>query len=208
MEWYPDLQALLDECYSRTAQGLEESLLVGETAPGTALEKLAAFSGGRAGYPSRARLVPVVSGVSDDLPERQRRRLRERELMLLTRLKRILMKGQQDGSLAMRHVDSACAMIFACLEVPATAGVGPEQRMWDGELIELLLAALAEPHAPESVLRREIEVAQGGCRCGAVSYEIDGPLMSCPIATAPSAACSRARRSPPTYRCLPDGCAG
>ncbi len=34
-EWYPDLQALLDECYSRTAQGIEESLLVGETAPAT-----------------------------------------------------------------------------------------------------------------------------------------------------------------------------
>ena len=42
-EWYPDLQALLDECYSRTAQGLEESLLVGETAPGTALFSQVAF---------------------------------------------------------------------------------------------------------------------------------------------------------------------
>jgi hypothetical protein len=174
-EWYPDLQALLDECYSRTAQGLEESLLVGETAPGTALEKLAAFLVAALDI-RRERGSFLSFRVSDDLPERQRRRLRERELMLLTRLKRILMKGQQDGSLAMRHVDSACAMIFACLEVPATAGVGPEQRMWDGELIELLLAALAEPHAPESVLRREIEVAQGGCRCGAVSYEIDGPF--------------------------------
>ncbi|HTC51367.1 MAG TPA: GFA family protein [Steroidobacteraceae bacterium] len=174
-EWYPDLQALLDECYSRTAQGLEESLLVGETAPGTALEKLAAFLVAALDI-RRERGSFLSFRVGDDLPERQRRRLRERELMLLTRLKRILMKGQHDGSLALRHVDSACAMIFACLEVPATAGEGPEQRMWDGELIELLLAALAEPHAPESVLRREIEVAQGSCRCGAVSYEIDGPF--------------------------------
>ncbi len=164
-EWYPDLQALLDECYSRTAQGIEESLLVGETAPGTALEKLAAFLVAALDI-RRERGSFLSFRVSDDLPERQRRRLRERELMLLTRLKRILMKGQQDGSLALRHVDSACAMIFACLEVPATAGEGPEQRMWDGELIELLLAALAEPHAPESVLRREIEVAHGSCRCG------------------------------------------
>lgn len=174
-EWYPDLQALLDECYSRTAQGLEESLLVGETAPGTALEKLAAFLVAALDI-RRERGSFLSFRVSDDLPERQRRRVRERELMLLTRLKRILMKGQHDGSLALRHVDSACAMIFACLEVPATAGEGPEQRMWDGELIELLLAALAEPHAPESVLRREIEVAQGTCRCGGVRYEIDGPF--------------------------------
>jgi AcrR family transcriptional regulator len=174
-EWYPDLQALLDECYSRTAQGIEESLLVGETAPGTALEKLAAFL--VAALDTRRERGSFLSfRVSDDLPERQRRRLRERELMLLTRLKRILMKGQHDGSLALRHVDSACAMIFACLEVPATAAEGPEQRMWDGELIELLLAALAEPHAPESVLRREIEVAHGNCRCGTVRYEIDGPF--------------------------------
>ena len=174
-EWYPDLQALLDECYSRTAQGLEESLLVGETAPGTALEKLAAFLVAALDI-RRERGSFLSFRVGDDLPERQRRRLRERELMLLTRLKRILMKGQQDGSLALRHVDSACAMIFACLEVPATAGDGPEQRMWDGELIELLLAAIAEPHAPESVLRREIEVAHGNCRCGTVRYEIDGPF--------------------------------
>jgi hypothetical protein len=174
-EWYPDLQALLDECYSRTAQGFEDSLLVGETAPGTALEKLAAFLVAALDI-RRERGSFLSFRVSDDLPERQRRRVRERELMLLTRLKRILMKGQQDGSLALRHVDSACAMIFACLEVPATAGDGPEQRMWDGELIELLLAALAEPHAPESVVRREIEVAHGNCRCGAVSYEIDGPF--------------------------------
>jgi AcrR family transcriptional regulator len=174
-EWYPDLQALLDECYSRTAQGIEESLLVGETAPGNALEKLAAFLVAALDI-RRERGSFLSFRVSDDLPERQRRRLRERELMLLTRLKRLLMKGQQDSSLALRHVDSACAMIFACLEVPATAGDGPEQRMWDGELIELLLAALAEPHAPESVVRREIEVAQGTCRCGTVRYEIDGPF--------------------------------
>lgn len=174
-EWFPDLQALLDECYSRTAQGLEESLLVGETAPGTALEKLAAFLVAALDI-RRERGSFLSFRVSDDLPERQRRRLRERELMLLTRLKRILMKGQQDGSIALRHIDSSCAMIFACLEVPATAGDGPEQRMWDGELIELLLAALAEPHAPESVLRREIEVAHGSCRCGTVRYEIDGPF--------------------------------
>jgi hypothetical protein len=174
-EWYPDLQALLDECYSRTAQGLEESLLVGETAPGTALDKLAAFLVAALDI-RRERGSFLSFRVGDDLPERQRRRLRERELMLLTRLKRILMKGQQDGSLALRHVDSGCAMIFACLEVPATAGDGAEQRMWDGELIELLLAALAEPHAPESVLRREIEIAHGTCRCGTVRYEIDGPF--------------------------------
>ena len=86
-EWYPDLQALLDECYSRTAQGIEESLLVGETAPGKALEKLAAFLVAALDI-RRERGSFLSFRVSDDLPERQRRRLRERELMLLTRLKR------------------------------------------------------------------------------------------------------------------------
>src|SRR3954471_4239343 len=41
--WFEDLTALIDECYSRTAQGLSDSLLRAETAPGTALDKLAAF---------------------------------------------------------------------------------------------------------------------------------------------------------------------
>ena len=43
--WFEDMPALIEECYSRTAQGLEESLLRAETAPGTALDKLAAFVG-------------------------------------------------------------------------------------------------------------------------------------------------------------------
>ena len=174
-DWFPDLQALLHECYSRSAQGMEESLLKGETAPGNALDKLAAFL--VAALEIRRERGSFLSfRVGDDLPDTERRRLRERDMMIRTRLKRILMRGQRDGSLALRHMDSACAMILACLEVPAEAGDGAEQRMWDGELIELLLAALAEPHAPESVLRREIDVAQGGCFCGEVRYEIDGPF--------------------------------
>ena len=71
-EWYPDLQALIDECYSRTAQGLEESLLVGETAPGTALEKLAAFLVSALDV-RRERGSFLSFRVSDDLPERQQR---------------------------------------------------------------------------------------------------------------------------------------
>src|ERR1700753_4382580 len=42
-QWFEDLTALIDECYSRTANGLSDSLLRAETAPGTALDKLAAF---------------------------------------------------------------------------------------------------------------------------------------------------------------------
>ncbi len=80
--------------------------------------------------------------------------------------------------------------------------------MWDGELIELLLAALAEPHAPESVLRREIEVAHGSCRCGTVRYEIDGPFDVMAHCHAPSAACSRALPLPPMSPCPRDGSAG
>src|SRR6202007_1505506 len=42
-EWFEDVASLIDECYARTAQGLGDSLLRAETAPGTALDKLAAF---------------------------------------------------------------------------------------------------------------------------------------------------------------------
>src|SRR5205807_9625010 len=42
-QWFEDLSALIDECYSRTSQGLSDGLLRAETAPGTALDKLAAF---------------------------------------------------------------------------------------------------------------------------------------------------------------------
>src|SRR5581483_7527653 len=41
--WFEDNWALIDECYARTAQAFAEALLRGETAPGTALDKIAAF---------------------------------------------------------------------------------------------------------------------------------------------------------------------
>jgi hypothetical protein len=34
--------------------------------------------------------------------------------------------------------------------VPDVAVTDPEQQIWDSELVELLLAALAEPHPAES----------------------------------------------------------
>src|ERR1700753_3977615 len=42
-QWFEDLAHPIDECYARTAQGLSDSLLSAETAPGTALDKVAAF---------------------------------------------------------------------------------------------------------------------------------------------------------------------
>ena len=174
-QWQPDLLAQIDERYARTAAALEESLLRGETAPGNALDKLAAFLVAALDI-RRERGSYLSFRAADGLPEKQRRRVRERELMILTRLKRLLLRGQRDSSLALRHVDSACAMILAALEVPATAGNGPEQRMWDGEMIELLLAALAEPHAPESLTHSGLEIVRSRCGCGEVQYEIDGPF--------------------------------
>jgi hypothetical protein len=174
--WFEDMQALVGECYSRTAQGLDESLLRAETAPGTALDKLAAFLVA-ALETRRERGSFLPFSPSDDMPAVQRKRLRERDLMVRTRLKRLLMQGQRDGSLALRHTDSACALILACLQVPVVTDDGPEQRMWDAELVELLLAALAEPHATDKVARREVTaVMQGACACGTVRYEVDGPL--------------------------------
>jgi hypothetical protein len=96
--------------------------------------------------------------------------------MVRTRLKRLLTKGRRDGSLALRNLDSACELILASLMVPDVAVDGPEQRMWDSELVELLLAALSEPHPPEGAVRKNVAVAQGSCLCGTVKYELDGPF--------------------------------
>jgi hypothetical protein len=173
--WFEDMPALVDECYSRTAAGLEDSLLRAETAPGTALDKLAAFL--VAAFETRRERGSLLSfRPGEELPPAQRKRLCEHDMMVRTRLKRLLVKGQHDGSLALRHVDSACAMILACLQLPVATGDDPAQRMWDAELIELLLAALAEPHAPEKLARRNVAVARGSCECGTVRYEIAGPL--------------------------------
>lgn len=140
--WFQDMPALVDECYSRTAQGLEESLLRGETAPGTALEKLAAFL--VAALETRRERGSLLSfRRGEDMPAIQQKRLRERDMMVRTRLKRLLIKGQQDGSLALRNADSACELILASLQVPSAQGRGAQQQMLDGELVELLLAALA-----------------------------------------------------------------
>jgi len=153
--WFPDMPALVDECYSRTAQGLEESLLRAETAPGSALDKLAAFL--VAAFETRRERGQFLSFQPvEELPLPRRKRLRERELMVLARLKRLLAKGQRDGSLALRHIDSTCAMILACLLLPVTTDTAAEQQMWDGEIVELLLAALAEPH-PAAVTNYRVQ---------------------------------------------------
>jgi hypothetical protein len=155
--WFEDMPALVDECYSRTAQGLEESLLRAETAPGTGLDKVAAFL--VAAFETRRERGSLLSfQPSEGLPEAQQKRLRERDMMIRTRLKRLLMKGQRDGSLALRNADPACALILACLQAPAVTEKGPEQQMWDAELVELLLAAIAEPHPLETTATREAAV--------------------------------------------------
>ncbi len=152
--WLEDMPALVEECYSRTAQGLEESLLRAETAPGTGLDKVAAFL--VAAFETRRERGSMLSfHPAEGLPEAQQKRLRERDMMVRTRLKRLLMKGQRDGSLALRNADPACALILACLQAPSVTEKGPEQQMWDAELVELLLAAIAEPHPIERLTARE-----------------------------------------------------
>jgi hypothetical protein len=153
--WLEDLPALVEECYARTAQGLEASLLRAETAPGTGLDKVAAFL--VAAFETRRErgsLLPFHP--AEELPEPQQRRLRECDMMIRTRLKRLLIKGQRDGSLALRNPDPACALILACLQASAVTEKGPEQQIWDAELVELLLAAIAEPHPPEQIAPRAV----------------------------------------------------
>jgi hypothetical protein len=173
--WFEDSSALIDECYARTAQAFAEALLRGETAPGTALDKVAAFLVAALELRrERGSLLSFRRG--RDLPNALQRRLHEWDQMVRTRLKRLLTKGRRDGSLALRNLDSACELILASLMVPDVAVEGPEQRMWDSELVELLLAALSEPHPPEGALRKGVAVAKGSCLCGSVKYELDGPF--------------------------------
>jgi len=173
--WFQDMPSLVDECYSRTAEGLEQSLLRGETAPGTALEKLAAFL--VAALEVRRERGSFLSfRRGDEMPPATKRRLRECDMMIRTRLKRLLLKGQHDGSLALRNPDSACELILSCLQAPSVTDGGAQQQMWDGELVELLLAALSEPHTPITAIRRDIPKAVGACLCGTVRYEFDGPF--------------------------------
>jgi hypothetical protein len=173
--WFEDSDALIDECYSRTAQALATALLRGETAPGTALDKVAAFLVAALELRrERGSLLSFRRG--RDLPIALQRRLHEWDQMVRTRLKRLLGKGRRDGSLALRNLDSACELILASLMVPDVAAEGPEQIMWDSELVELLLAALSEPHPPEGLPRKNVPVAKGSCLCGSVQYELDGPF--------------------------------
>ncbi len=148
-DWLDDHSALIDQCYARTAQALSDSLLRAETAPGSALDKLAAFL--VAALEARRELGTLLSfRRGRNLPDALQRRLHERDMMVRTRLKRLLEQGRRDGSLARRNPDSACELILASLMVPDVAVTDPEQLIWDSELVELLLAALAEPHPTES----------------------------------------------------------
>ncbi|HVC31428.1 MAG TPA: hypothetical protein VND24_09590 [Steroidobacteraceae bacterium] len=140
-----DLSALIDECYARTAQALADSLLRAETAPGNALDKLAAFL--VAALEARRHLGTLLSfRRGRNLTDALQRRLHEHDMVVRTRLKRLLEQGRREGSLARRNPDSACELILATLMVPDVAVTDPEQLIWDSELVELLLAALAEPH--------------------------------------------------------------
>jgi hypothetical protein len=171
--WFEDSDALIDECYARTGQALSAALLRGETAPGTALDKVAAFLVAALELRrERGSLLSFRRG--RDLPIALQRRLHEWDEMVRTRLKRLLTKGRRDGSLALRNLDSACELILASLMVPDVAAEGPEQIMWDSELVQLLLAALSEPHPPEGLPRKSVAVAKGSCLCGSVQYELDG----------------------------------
>jgi AcrR family transcriptional regulator len=171
--WFEDEYALLGECYARTAQAFSDALLRGETAQGRALDKVAAFLVAALELRrERGSLLSFRRG--RDLPMALQRRLHEWDQMVRARLKRMLTRGRRDGSLALRNLDSACELILASLQVPDNATDGPEQIMWDSELVELLLAALTEPHPPEGSVGKSVDVARGSCLCGTVRYEIDG----------------------------------
>jgi hypothetical protein len=159
---------------------LEDSLLRAETAPGNALDKVAMFL--VAAFEARRERGALFAFQSvDGIPPVELKRLLERDLMTRTRLKRLLLKGQRDGSLALRSPDTACALIFASLQATVDIASGPEQRMWDAELIELLLAALAEPHPPEALAGRDGSRLLGGPLAGEPTLPRDTPLEDAPL---------------------------
>lgn len=136
-------------------QALNDSLMCAETAPGTALDKLAAFLVA-ALEARRERGEPLSFPAEEELPLAERKRLREDDMMVRARLKRLLIRGQREGSIALRQVDSACAMILACLGAPAASHGRLAQQTWDAELVELLLAAVAEPHPRDRSAQRPL----------------------------------------------------
>jgi hypothetical protein len=172
-EWFGEISELIDECYARTFQSLSDSLLRAETAPGTALDKVAAFLVA-ALETRRVRGVCLSFRRGGDLPPAIQRRLHEHDTTVRMRLKRLLNKGRRDGSLALRNLDSAVELLLASLQVPTVVVDGPEQLMWDSELVELLLAALSEPHPPEAQPVKNVGVIHGSCLCGQVRYDLVG----------------------------------
>ncbi len=151
--WFESVDELIDACYARTAQVLTDSLLGAETAPGTALDQVASFL--VSALEMRRQSGALLSfRRGRDLPDRLQRRLHERDMMVRGRLKRILSKGRRDGSLALRNTDSACELILASLQVADIAAEEPEQRMWDSELVEFLLAALSPTHETRTFCSR------------------------------------------------------
>ena len=151
--WFEDIDDLIDACYARTAQAFADSLLQAETAPGTALDQIAAFLVAVLDMRrQRGTLLSFRRG--RDLPTHLQRRLHERDMMIRSRLKRILNKGRRDGSLALRNPDSACELILASIQVADIAAEEPEQRMWDSELVEFLLAALSPTHETRTFCSR------------------------------------------------------
>jgi AcrR family transcriptional regulator len=150
---FGNVEELIDECYARTAQAFMDSLLQAETAPGTALDQVAAFLVAILEIRrQRGTLLSFRRG--RDLPTPLQRRLHERDMMVRMRLKRILSKGRREGSLALRNSDSACELILASLQVADIAAEEPEQRMWDSELVEFLLAALSPMHETRTFCSR------------------------------------------------------
>ena len=136
-------------------KALNDSLLCAETAPGTALDKLAAFL--VAALETRRKRGGSLALTADhDLTPQERKRLREDDMMVRARLKRLLIKGQREGSIALRELDPACAMILACIGAPSVSRSRLEQQTWDAELVELLLAAVAEPHPREASAQRPV----------------------------------------------------
>ena len=139
---WQSVPAIVDACYARTAQTFEAALLSGETARGTGLDKLATFLVSVLQMRrERGSLLPFTAGA--EAPQTQQKRQRERDMMIRGRLRRLLAGGQRDGSIAQRSIDCACELILATLQARAVTADGPDQRMHDADLVEMLLAAVA-----------------------------------------------------------------
>lgn len=140
--WGSNISALVAECHARSTDALATALLSAETAHGAGLDRLGAFL--RAAFAikrARGAVLPLWQPPQGSPAERRRRR--ERALMIRTRLERLVERALRDGSIAASNRTVIAELLLAVLSAPPSQPPGPAPAARDVETTALLLRALA-----------------------------------------------------------------